>query len=385
MNWFRTRFLVLDGNSRQCLPILKGLHEIGAQITTLNDSRLDNGFASRYPAHRLLKPTDRPLWDFLFDEVQKGHYDALLPLSDISTDTVTAHANDLTPFVRLPTPSRPVFLSAYNKQITMQTCMDENVPCPVTKRDAEDLAPFVRRIGFPLIAKPRKACGSKGLKIVRTESRLDSMISSGEIFLPEYVLQEFIPQTGRQYNVHLFMDDAQCLQSGMVTEKTRWYPVDGGASCLCRTIENKTVLEDCERLLRAIRWRGYAEIELVEDPRDGRFKVVEINGRASASIKIMDLAGTNVARQMAELAFGLPVTPAPPPKCDIRMRRLATDLLWFFQAQDRFARKPSWFSPLRTHEVVFSWKDPLPALASTLALLTHIGGYKREMKKRRRD
>lgn len=384
MNWSKTSFLVLDGNSRQCLPVIRGVSNLGAKVTTVNVSKLSNGYASKFPSSRLIKPEEVDLYSFILEEVKRKKYDVMIPLSDASTDMVTLHYDEFCKYVSMPIPNRKIFLDAYNKQNTMRVCTEIGIPCPITKMDDEKLEIAVKRIGFPLIVKPRMACGSKGLKIVKSYSQLKKLIENQEIILEEYVIQEFVPQTGKQYNIHLFMDDQQVLCSGVVTEKTRWYPVDGGASCLCRTVVNKKILKNCEKLLKAIGWRGYCEIEMIEDPRDGEFKVMEINGRASASIKIMQLAGVNIGEQMAQLASGHPVTKYISYPNDVRMRRLVTDILWFVQSQDRFTRRPVWFSPIRTHEVVFSLDDPKPFFASVTDLLLHIGRFQAEMKKRKR-
>lgn len=385
MNWEKTNFLILDGNSRQCLPVIRGIAKLGANVTTVNSSRLSNGYTSKYPSQKLIKPKDTDLYSFILKEIKKRKYDALIPLSDASTDIVTQHYDDISQYVSMPIPNRGVFLDAYDKQNTMRLCTEIGVPCPITKMDNESLESAVSRIGFPLIAKPRMACGSKGLKIVKSAKQLKQLIASQEIVLKDYVIQEFIPQTGKQYNIHLFMNDQQTLCSGVVTEKSRWYPVDGGASCLCRTIVNKKILKNCERILKAIKWRGYCEIEMIEDPRDGEFKVMEINGRASASIKIMQLASVNIGKQMAQLACGKTVTRYSEYPNDIRMRRILTDVLWFIQSPDRFSRMPNWFSPIRTHEVVFSLDDPKPFFGSALDLLLHVGRFRTEMKKRKRN
>lgn len=380
------RVLVTDGDSRQILPILKGLHELGCIISTLNKSKLDNGYTSKYVSNRILLKTDKPdeLVITIRELLTSKSFDVLTILSDANMDLLTRHFDEFSNFVRIPFPNREVFLRAYDKQKTMEYCMNDRIPCPLTKLESEPLDEFIEKIGFPLVAKPRMACGSMGLKIIRSKEQLDTLISSGEIAIEKYVIQEYIPQTGKQINVHLFMDDNQQLCSGVVTEKSRWYPVDGGASCLCRTIKDEKVLSDCERLLKAIQWRSYCEIELIVDPRDNVAKVMEINGRASASIKIMDLAGVNVAKQMMQLAYGEPVEKMMDYKQDVRLRRLSTDCLWFIQSKDRFKRKPNWFSLVRTHEATFSMKDPMPFLGTAVNLLNEIPNYKKEMSKRRR-
>lgn len=386
MDFRNSKVLVTDGDSRQILSVLHGLHQIGCNITTVNSSKTDNGYTSRYVDKRLLISSEnrKEYVEAVLREIFTKKYDVLLTLSDADMDFLTKHFDEISGSVKFPFADRETFIKAYNKQITMETCMDEGIPCPKTKRENEPLESFTESIGYPLVAKPRMACGSMGLKIVKSKEQLDRLIASGEVVIDQYVIQEYIPQTGKQINVHLFMDDNQQLCSGVATEKSRWYPVDGGASCLCRTIHNDKVLSDCEKLLKAIDWRSYCEIELIEDPRDGQYKVMEINGRASASIKIMDLAGVNVAEQMMQLACGKPVTKYENYPDDIRMRRLSADTLWLLQAKDRFTRKPFWFDPTRTHEVTFSLKDPLPFFGTGVKLLSELGSYKKEMEKRKR-
>ncbi len=257
--------------------------------------------------------------------------------------------------------------------------MDQDIPCPITKRSDESVDSFVEKVGFPLIAKPRSACGSKGLKIIHSHEQLDAFLPT--ISFDEYLLQQFIPQNDRQLNVHLFRDEAGQTVVNLTTEKCRWYPVDGGASCLCKTIEDPVIQEICKKLLDAVDWRSYCEIELIVDPRDGVPKVMEINGRASASIKISELAGINMAECMVELAYGLPVEKPVSIRNDVRLRCILTDVLWFLKSPNRFKSKPSWFSVVRTHDQLFSIADPLPLFCYALQ---KIPGYKAEMKKRER-
>ena len=151
---------------------------------------------------------------------------------------------------------------------------------------------------------------------------------------------------------------------------------------MCRTVRRPDILAYCEKLLRLIGWRAYCEIELIADPRDGLPKVMEINGRASASIKICTLAGANVAQQMIQLGYGEPVQVFEAVRQDVRMRCIHTDLLWLLNAPDRFSRKPSWFSCVRTHDQIFSLRDPLPFFTFSLQSLAK---YKQEIRKRKRD
>lgn len=386
MQYQGKRVLVTDGDSRQILPIIRGLFKIGCEITTVCKSKLDNGYTSRYVTGRLLvsESNAEEYYAFILQELKTNRYDVLIALSDARMDLFTRHYDEIKQFVRFPFVSREVFLKAYDKQITMEQCMGIGIPCPRTKKRSETLDQALEYLRFPIIAKPRMACGSVGLKVINSREQLDNLIEEGTVEIDAYVFQEFIPQTGKQLNIHIVMDEDQNVASSVVTEKTRWYPVDGGASCLCRTIHNDKVLQDCVKLLQSIKWYSYCEIELIEDPRDGCFKILEINGRASASIRIMELAGVNVAEEMMQLAYHESLSRNNEYADDIRMRRLSTDILWFIHSPDRFHRKPSWFSLYKTHEVSFSVLDPIPFFSTGIKLALEMKDYKKEMQKRKR-
>ena len=54
MNYKGLRVLLFDGYGRQIPTLLKQFHELGCEITTVNDSKLDIGYTSRYPKHKIL-------------------------------------------------------------------------------------------------------------------------------------------------------------------------------------------------------------------------------------------------------------------------------------------------------------------------------------------
>ncbi len=380
----RRKALVLDGNTRQVLPIIKRLHELGYDITTICNSKWDEGYVSRYVDSKIVSHYDKTLEDVLkktSSEVFKGKYDLLFPLTDETMDMVTKHQDDYSPYVKMPIPDRCVFVRAYDKQTTMNICMDNGIPCPITKRENESLEEFVKQVGFPLIAKPRSDSGSMGLKIISNENELRLLIETGVIRWDKYLIQEYIPLTGRQYNAHMFVDKGGRICTSLMTEKCRWFPVDGGASCMSRTIQNGDIRRICEKLMKVIGWQGYCDIDLIEDPRTGIVKVIEINGRASANIKICELAGIDIVSQMVDYSHGVAVKRQNPKKQDVRLRCIITDALWLLKSKERFTRKPSWFSFRRTKDQIFSIQDPIPFFAF---VISSIPKYKSEMKKRSR-
>lgn len=383
MDFSHIRVLVLDGHGRQVLPTLKGLHDCGCHITTLNYSKLDLGYTSRFPNKRILAKGIENNVDAISREIEReimtGKYDVLIPLSDVTTQIVSRNLEKYTKYVRTFVPDYSTFMKAYDKQQTMEICQKIGVPNTLTKSDTRSIKNFVDEVGFPIVMKPRSAYGSLGFRCIKTQEELNALLCEFE--LERYVIQEYVNQSGKQYNVHLFMDNNDELTIAIPTEKCRWYPVDGGSSCFCRIIERDDLVKQCETLLKSMHWRGYCEIELIEDPVTKIAKVIEINGRTSASIKICQLFGVNVAQNMLELAYGEKVTNQILPFRDIRMRCIHTDFLWLLKSPKRWKTEPAWFNNIHTHDQIFSISDPWPFFTFTIQ---SIKKYKSEMERRSR-
>ena len=84
MDYKGTRVLVLDGFGRQQASILRQLHDLGCIITTVNDSKLDVGYASRYPHKRIVEHgirDDEALYERIIkQELATGNYDVVFPM-----------------------------------------------------------------------------------------------------------------------------------------------------------------------------------------------------------------------------------------------------------------------------------------------------------------
>lgn len=380
------RILVLDGPGRQIMPVLSGLHKLGCHITTLNFSRLDIGYASKYPTQKLLYKgigEDSEAVKRVVDREIKTHrYDVVIPLGDIMTEFLSSNWSEYSPHIKSFIPKYEIFMKAFDKQQTMEICQEIGIPCTRTKRISESMDNFLDRIGgYPIVAKPRRGFGSVGFHCIRTAKEFEQLLALGKINFDEYVIQEYVDQGGEQYNVHAFMDQNDEISYIVPTQKCRWFPVDGGSSCFCRTINRPDLIEQCTQLLKAIHWRGCCEIELIQDPSSGKIKVMEINGRTSACVKICQLFGINIAKSMVELALEEKVEKQLPSFKDVRMRCIHTDLLWFLQSSKRFHTKPNWFNNRRTHDQILSIADPWPFITFSLQSVLRL---KSEMKKRRR-
>ena len=385
MDYSNVNILLLAGGARQAMPIMKDLHDLGCRFTTISFTKLDVGYTSRFPTKKLLFYEPHENFEqrkrFVEPVIKSGDYDIVIPLSDVMTEFISLRLDEFNESISTFVPDYTTFMKAYDKQKTMEICQENNLPCPITKVQNETLESYIYKVGFPFVIKPRSACGSVGFHCIKSQEQLERLLDEGIVNTSDFVFQEYIDQNGEQYNVHLFMDENDNIVFSVPTRKCRWYPIDGGSSTYCMTINRPDLTEICTQLLKLIHWRGYCEIELIEDPKTHEPKIMEINGRTSACVKICQLYGINIAKSMIELATHSTVEPIDIPFHDVRMRCIHTDLLWFIKSPNRFKSTPSWFNNRHTHDQIFSIADPLPFVTFSLQSIKR---YRKESDRRRR-
>ncbi len=385
MDYSKIRVLILEGYARQALPMAKAFRQLGCQVTTLNSSKLDVGYVSRYPHHKIIGCCSRDDYEGTVNQVREllktKKYDLVVPLVDFSADLLARNYDEFKQYAKLATNQFAVYDIAQDKLKTMKICMDNDIPCPKTLTEIRDVEALRENdIRYPIVIKPRIGYGAVGFKVIDSYDDLVSVVTKKKIKLSDYVIQEYIPQTDLQFEAAMFLDGNNEVKSSLVFSKNRWFPVEGGSSTLNITIDRPDIVVTCSRLLKTIGWRGCADIDLIQDPRDGVAKVMEINPRVSGSVKICFEAGIDLARQIIEYEFGEEVTKYSSYKVGQRLRCSQTDLLWFIKSPNRFKSEPSWFSFKQTKDHIFSFDDPLPWLSFSIQAIMR---YKTEMKKRK--
>ncbi|MBR0406935.1 MAG: ATP-grasp domain-containing protein [Clostridia bacterium] len=377
--------LLVDGGDRQTIAMARAYKKLGFTVTTLNDSKLDIGYASRYPDKKLLYPGSRSDINIRIKAMKEcilsGEYDVVITTSDDTAEALSLIKDNCSDKAQIAVVDPGLFYMAYDKNKTMKVCMDNNIPCPITIfgiEKTEDI-PF-GSIVFPVVVKPCMSYGAIGYHRIDNERELRNLCESIGTELKNYVIQEYIPQTDIQYECAMFIDQNNQVKASCVFSKNRWFPVSGGSSTCNVTVDRPDIVESCTKLLQTIGWRGAADIDLIQDPRDGKAKIMEINPRVSGSVKVVLNAGVNIAEQIVQLALNAEVSDYRTYKIDTRLRCLHTDLLWFIKSPNRFKSKPSWFSWRHTTDQVWMLSDPLPFFTFSIQAISK---YRKEMEKRK--
>jgi predicted ATP-grasp superfamily ATP-dependent carboligase len=144
----------------------------------------------------------------------------------------------------------------------------------------------------------------------------------------------------------------------------------GRAATYVETIEHPEIEELSERFLRAIDYYGLVEVEFKQDPRDGQFKLLDVNARTWGFHSIGTPAGVDFPYLLYADQVGKPIDRYRA-RSGVGWLRLVTDLptvatdLWDGELDFR----TYWRTLRRTRvESVFCLQDPLPSVAEVLML-----------------
>lgn len=375
------RVLVLDGFCKQCLPFLREFRHFGCEVTVLCSSRLDCGYASRLPHHKILAKVNfrNPVEaePVITELVKSGKYDLVYPLFDGTVQLMAHYKKELSKYAVICVNDKEIFDAAFDKENVMRVCMDSGIPCPKTVFGVDSLAAVKpRNLQFPLIIKPRSLYGARGFHIFDSEEELVEYVERRQIDLKEYVIQEFIPKGSRVIGGNLFIDRDGNIKSSYLYVCEHLYPEDGGTSTLNAILLRPDIKETCEQLCRKMNLRGIVGVDLMIDHRDNVGKVIEINVRPVHGITIGFINGVNHVQQVLEDAFDLEVTPMEITRTDTCLRIMQTDVLWWLSSPDRFKRSPRKLGYKHVKEQMFYWDDPLPWLAF---LISGVKDYRKKM------
>ena len=225
----------------------------------------------------------------------------LFPTDDEAVGVVARHHASLSEYFRLTIPPWETLRWLCDKRLLHDLARDVGIShpwtiCPRSREELSDLD-----CSFPVIVKPALRETSNSLTIRKAwwvedrQSLLDRYDEASALFPPEMILiQEFVPGWGEtQFSYAALCLDGRPL-AWLVARRARQFPMDFGRfSTYVETVDEPGIIEPSVRLLGSIRYTGLVEIEFKRDPRDGRYKVLDVNPRVWGWHTLGDRAGVD--------------------------------------------------------------------------------------------
>jgi D-aspartate ligase len=373
---------IIIGGEHPGLGIARSLGRRGIPICVIDDQHSISQF-SKYVS-RVVRVTDlRDEHNTVESVLEVGQRYGmegwvLFPTRDETVAAFSHHRNRLAEFFRVTTAGWNTVRWAWDKKNTYDLGEELGIPVPRTfnprtERELEDLY-----CHLPLALKPSVkenffyATGAKAWRAETPDQLKDLFRRASRQIRPEEILiQEIIPGDGqRQYSYCAFFRDGEA-HSTLVAKRLRQHPREfGRAATYVETVEHPEIEELSERFLRAIDYYGLVEVEFKQDPRDGQFKLLDVNARTWGFHCIGRPAGVDFPYLLYADQLGKSVERCRA-RAGVGWLRLITDLptaasdLW----DGELTLRSYWESLSRTRsESVFCLQDPLPSVAEVLML-----------------
>jgi D-aspartate ligase len=367
---------VVVGGCYQGLGIVRSLGRRGVPVCIIDDESSISRF-SRYATHSVKVANlldEQKAVDTIMDVGRRLGLDGwvLYPTRDETVAAFSRYRSKLTELFRVPTPDWSTVQWAWDKRNTYRLAQDLGIPAPRTwyPSDPGELEQIEAKL--PLAIKPAVkehfiyATKAKAWRANTREELVDRFKQAASLVEPgEVMVQELIPGDGRQqFSYCAFYKEGRAIGS-MVTQRRRQHPPEfGRASTFVETIDLPLLETLSERFLNEIDYYGLVEMEYKLDPRDGQYKLLDVNARTWGYHTLGPRAGVDFPYLLFADQVGEPVETSRA-KTGVRWIRLVTDIsTGVVEILHGDLNWRTYLKSLRGIQVesVFSREDPLPAL-----------------------
>jgi D-aspartate ligase len=286
---------VVVGGLAAGLAVIRSLGPHGVSLVAVPHAESHYARASRYVTRVWQAPhpelEQERFVESLIDLAKHLHQRAvLIPTTDDSVTAIARSKSDLERHYVVACMDWPVVERFIDKGRTYELAEQAGVAAPKTfaPKSRSELHDCGDAVGYPCLVKPReshtysrhfKRKMVKAANLAELEQAWCEAVEAGLSVL----VQELIPGAdtdGVNYNVYMW--DGQPLAE-CTARKVRLAPPEIGSPRVVVSENVPEIVEAGRALLRKLGVYGFANVEFKRDARDGRYKLMEVNGRHNRS------------------------------------------------------------------------------------------------------
>jgi predicted ATP-grasp superfamily ATP-dependent carboligase len=295
--------IIISGHT-PALAVIRGLGCAGVPVVVLSYYKGDMGHVSRYVREVVRIPPldaeDRVL-EALAHQARRRPGALVIAASDPAIPFVARHRHDLEGMgLVVASASEKAALTFLNKSATHALAADHGIPVPrtVTVAAVDDLGRYADAAAFPAVLKPslgyryQRAFGRKWTRVDNLDHAVREYRRAAEAGF-EVSIQELIggdELCGANYNSYV-VDGVARVE--LTARKIRNAPPEWGSPSVVVSEDVPEVVDAGRRILQAAEFEGFSCIEFKRDPRDGTYKLIEVNGRHNLSGMLALRCGVN--------------------------------------------------------------------------------------------
>lgn len=321
--------LITDANKRTALYALRSLGKRGISVTAAEAETIEKpiGFYSKYCNNKIHTPhPDEDKYIKVMLELAEK-FDVLIPISTDSMIPISRHLIEFNAITKVPIPNYESLEITIDKQKTLEFAQQHGIPIPRTfvPANEEELKKLSKELNYPSVIKIRKGSGAKGVVYANSPLDLIQKYKSLQKIDEQPLIQEFI--SGQGYGVFALFNKNSKPRAYFVHKRIREYPITGGQSTYCESVEHNEMLNYGLKILEKLNWYGLAMVEFKLDERDNKPKLMEINPRFWGSMPLAISSGVDFPYLLYKMAIDGDIDSIISYKTGVKTRFLFTDLL----------------------------------------------------------
>ena len=368
------------------LSIMRSLGSQGIVTHGVDADTHSPGMTSRYCRRKYHHDLDESQPEKLLErllEIGKeiGRSSLLIATSDETAVFVAQYREALGEFYLYPKNSPDIIQQLMSKKGMYDLACRHNVPTPHTQfpQNIDDVTRYAEGASFPIMLKAifgnrlQQRTGKKMVLVRTVEELLHNYKLLEDPDDPNLMLQECIP--GGDDEVYIFNGyfdaNSECL-APFTGHKIRQFPIHVGCASLGICKWNEDVARLTMDFMKTIGYRGILDIGYRLDPRDGKYKVLDINPRIGQAFRMFVAEdGLDVVRDMYLDLTGQARQAVVPREG----RRWMIEDFDIISTYDYFREGSltvgEWLRSFKRLEegLWFSWKDPWPFIRMSAGLV----------------
>jgi predicted ATP-grasp superfamily ATP-dependent carboligase len=374
----RNAAIVMQVSWANGLDIIRDLSQAGVPILALDSNARALGLHSRLAAGAVCPDPreDEPAFLRFLEDLGRrfSRRPVLFPTHDQYIWPISRHAERLEKWFIIPFSRWETMRRLHDKREQMETAwrVDVDTPKTVFVDGDDDLERGAEEIGFPAIFKPVESLAFK----VRFRRHVLEIGSRDELLrvydavrdCGTLMLQDIVPGGDEElFTLGSYLDAQSRPLAQFTGHKLRQHPPRFGHVSMAVSAWVPELAEAGLRLLHELGYHGVSQVEFKRDPRDGRYRLMEVNARHWMWHSLATACGVNLSLAAYRDAIGDPYM-APR---QVDGKKWVVALTDARDALSRWRHGEEKLGPwLRSYKGVkvdglYSLRDPLPGLLIT--------------------
>ncbi|MBA2883001.1 putative ATP-grasp superfamily ATP-dependent carboligase [Desulfosalsimonas propionicica] len=308
--------LITDGENRSSLAAVRSLGNRGYRVVVAGKNIPCLASVSKLSsrAYRVPDPAKDPVGcnDAVLNIVTRENIDIVFPMTDLSVTLLNRVREKFPAKTTLACPPAEKTAKVADKAALFRLAETWGVAVPKTfyLSGAQDLAREIQKIkSYPVVVKPARSVVAEngevisgGVRYAGSPLELESIYSSSRILQYPSMIQEKITGPGTGLFTLYDKDRHLALFSH---RRVREKPPSGGVSVVSESVVlDPEMVEYAGRLLSEVKWQGVAMVEFKRDIRDGKPRLMEINGRFWGTLQLAIACGVDFPALLADKILG---------------------------------------------------------------------------------